>query len=191
MLIETEITPNPATIKFLPGRPVMESGTADFDSAEAAEASPLASRLFELEDIERVFLGSNFISVTKKGFADWALLKALVMNEIVQHFITGMPVIDPDYAPAGGEDDPSDEISDDDSESVKTIKEILDTRVRPAVAADGGDIRFVRFEEGVVYLKMQGACAGCPSSTATLKMGIENMLKHFVPDVARVEAVNP
>ncbi|SMF74373.1 Fe-S cluster biogenesis protein NfuA, 4Fe-4S-binding domain [Tistlia consotensis] len=182
MFIQTEETPNPATLKFLPGRSVMASGTASFADAEEARRSPLAERLFEIDGVTGVFLGSDFISVSKDAGREWFLLKPAVLGAIMEHFVAGQPVIlegDEAVAEAG-----------EDSEIVQQIKELLDTRVRPAVAQDGGDILFHGFDKGVVYLHMQGACSGCPSSTATLKMGIENMLRHYVPEVVEVRAVN-
>jgi Fe-S cluster biogenesis protein NfuA len=179
MFIQTETTPNPATIKFLPGCPVMAHGTAVFVSPDTASPSPLAQRLFAINDVKRVFFGSDFISVTKSDNAEWDLLKTHVLAEIMQHFASGLPVMN--------EQSPAPAASAEDNEIIVQIKEILDTRVRPAVAADGGDVAFDRFEDGVVYLRMQGACAGCPSASATLKMGIENLLKHYVPEVVRVE----
>lgn len=179
MFIQTEQTPNPATLKFIPGLRVMPRGTAEFRSAEDAASSLLARRLLNLDGVAGVFFGADFISVTKGEGADWATLKTHVLGEIMQHFTSGLPVIE---SPSE-----EDDAVGEDSEIVLQIKEILDTRVRPAVAADGGDITFVRFEDGIVYLRMQGACAGCPSSTATLKMGIENMLRHFIPEVVAVE----
>jgi Fe-S cluster biogenesis protein NfuA len=182
MFIQTEQTPNPATLKFLPGRAVMESGTANFTSPEAAKRSPLAQRLFEIEAVTGVFLGSDFVTVTKDEPADWYKLKPEILGAIMEHFTAGKPVI---LAEAGempaatGEDD----------EIVTQIKELLETRVRPAVAMDGGDILFHDFQDGVVYLHMQGSCSGCPSSTATLKAGIENMLRHYIPEVQAVQAV--
>ena len=180
MFIQTETTPNPATVKFLPGRPVMARGTAEFRTPESAASSPLAKRLFALDDVKAVFLGSDFVSVTKNDDADWSLLKTHILGEIMQHFVSGLPVIEE------GKTEWHD-ARENDSEIVKQIKEILDTRVRPAVANDGGDVAFDRFEDGIVYLRMQGACAGCPSSTMTLKMGIENLLRHYVPEVVAVE----
>ena len=181
MFIQTESTPNPATLKFLPGRSVMEEGTADFADAESAERSPLAKRLFAVDGVTGVFFGSDFVSVAKRDDKEWYVLKPAVLGAIMEHFTAGDPLLladdAADAAPAG-----------EDSEIVQTIKELLDTRVRPAVAQDGGDIVFKGFEDGVVYLHMQGACAGCPSSTATLKMGIENLLKHYIPEVAEVRA---
>ncbi|MGD9741164.1 MAG: NifU family protein [Dongiaceae bacterium] len=185
MFIQTEQTPNPATLKFLPGRDVMGTGTANFTAADQAARSPLAERLFALEGVEGVFLGSDFVTVTKAADREWQLMKPAVLGIIMEHFVANKPVILAEApgaaaAPAAaGEED----------ELVTQIKELIDTRVRPAVAQDGGDIIFRSFEDGVVYLHMQGSCAGCPSSTATLKMGIENMLKHYVPEVVAVEAV--
>jgi Fe-S cluster biogenesis protein NfuA len=183
MFIQTEETPNPATLKFLPGRAVMEQGTADFATAEAALRSPLAERLFQVDGIARVFLGSDFITITKSDVKDWTVLKPALLGVIMEHFIAGKPVMLAETAgaaPAAAEDE---------DEIVTQIKELLDTRVRPAVAQDGGDIVFHSFEDGVVYLHMQGSCSGCPSSTATLKMGIENMLRHYVPEVLEVRPV--
>jgi Fe-S cluster biogenesis protein NfuA len=181
MFIQTEQTPNPATLKFLPGKTVMESGTADFATLAAAERSPLAKRLFAVDGVARVFLGNDFISVTKAGDHEWHVLKPPILGALMEHFTSGALVVDPaDGVPVS---------TTVDDEIVTQIKELLDTRVRPAVAQDGGDIVYRGFERGIVYLHMQGACAGCPSSTATLKMGIENMLRHYVPEVVRVEAV--
>jgi Fe-S cluster biogenesis protein NfuA len=183
MFIQTEQTPNPATLKFLPGVAVMPSGTANFtDSSAAASRSPLAERLFGLPEVAGVFLGNDFITVTKAGDTDWFHLKPAVLAVIMEHFTTGQPVVSGAVetdATAGVEDD----------EVVAAIKELLETRVRPAVAQDGGDIIFEDFAEGVVYLHMQGSCSGCPSSTATLKAGIENMLRHYIPEVQEVRAV--
>ena len=183
MFIETEGTPNPATLKFLPGRDVMGSGTADFASAEAAERSPLASSLFLLPGVARVFFGSDFITVTKTTDITWQALKPQVLGAIMEHFVAGLPVIE------GADDAPDEDVSPEDAEIVAQIKELLDTRVRPAVAGDGGDIVFRGYRDGVVRLHMQGACSGCPSSSATLRHGIENMLRHYVPEVLRVEQV--
>jgi len=182
MFIQTEQTPNPATLKFLPGRPVMEHGTADFAAADSAGRSPLAKRLFQVEGVTGVFLGSDFVTVTKRDDKEWYLLKPALLGVIMEHFVANRPVIEHDPSAVAASDE-------DDDELVVQIKELLDTRVRPAVAQDGGDIVFRGFEKGIVYLHMQGACAGCPSSTATLKMGIENMLKHYVPEVIEVRAV--
>jgi Fe-S cluster biogenesis protein NfuA len=182
MFIQTEQTPNPATLKFLPGRTIMASGTANFADPGAASRSPLAQKLFGIEGVAGVFLGGDFITVTKAGSEDWHGLKPQIMGVIMEALTTGTPVLE-ESAEAAPESD------SDDSEIVIQIKDLIDTRVRPAVAQDGGDILFHGFEEGVVYLHMQGSCAGCPSSTATLKMGIENMLKHYIPEVREVRAV--
>jgi len=184
MFIQTEPTPNPATLKFIPGRPVLGEGTADYRTPEDAVDSPLAQRLFEVDGVKGVFLGSDFISVTK-GEAEWQHLKPAILGAIMEHFMSGAPVLGSEAANdvAGGNYDAKDE------ETVLTIKELLDTRVRPAVAQDGGDITFHGYRDGVVYLHMRGACAGCPSSTATLRHGIENLLRHFCPDVQEVQAV--
>jgi Fe-S cluster biogenesis protein NfuA len=181
MFIQTEATPNPATLKFLPGRPVLDNGTLDMrDRAEAAN-SPLAERLFDISGIGGVFLGSDFIAVTKSD-GDWQQLKPAILGAIMEHFMSGEPVVT-----GGGESAAEDEFFDDkDSETVTTIKELIETRVRPAVANDGGDITFRGYKDGVVYLAMKGACSGCPSSTATLRHGIENLLRHYVPDVTEV-----
>jgi Fe-S cluster biogenesis protein NfuA len=192
MLIETESTPNPATLKFLPGRAVMDMGTRDFATPEEAEASPLASALFMLGDVTGVFFGRDFISVTAAPGVSWAALKPDVLNVLMDHYLAEMPLF---HAPsAAGFSVPAEAdsiVSDDpaDAEIIEQIKELIETRVRPAVANDGGDIVYRGFEKGNVYLKMQGACAGCPSSTATLKNGIESLLKHYVPEVTAVHAV--
>ena len=178
MFIQTEQTPNPATLKFLPGRDVMGDTTANFPNREAAARSPLATRIFDVSGVAAVFLGSDFVTVTTDG-ADWQDLKPSVLGAIMEHFSTGQPVVEQEAASVHAS-------SEDDDEIVVQIKDLLDTRVRPAVAQDGGDITF---EDGIVYLHMQGACAGCPSSTATLKHGIENLLKHFVPEVTEVRPV--
>ena len=190
MLIETETTPNPSTMKFLPGRPVMESGTRDFATPEEAEASPLAEALFGLGDVAGVFFGGTFVSVTIGQGADWRDVKPDVLSILLDHFTAHMPLFKPAAAGfsvpmADSEfvDDPADE------DIIVQIKELIETRVRPAVANDGGDIIYRGFDAGKVYLKMQGACAGCPSSTATLKQGIESLLKHYVPEVTEVLAV--
>lgn len=184
MFIQTEETPNPATLKFLPGRPVMGEGTADFARADGAERSPLASRLFAIDGVRRVFLGGDFVTITKADEKDWSLLKPALLGVIMEHFTTNQPVMLADGAAPEAVAP-----SEDDDEIVLQIKELLETRVRPAVAQDGGDIVFHSFEDGVVYLHMQGSCSGCPSSTATLKMGIENMLRHYVPEVLEVRPV--
>ena len=183
MFIETESTPNPATLKFLPGVPVMGAGTADFASPDVAGVSPLAAALFALPGVARVFLGTDFITVTK-GDADWQALRPQVLGAIMEHFVAGRPVMD-GQADAALED----AVAPEDQEVVDQIKELLDTRVRPAVASDGGDIVFRGYKDGIVRLHMQGACSGCPSSAATLKHGIENMLRHYVPEVLSVEQV--
>ena len=184
MFIETEGTPNPATLKFLPGREVMGLSTADFASAVTAIRSPLATDLFALQGVARVFLGGDFVTVTKNDEISWQALKPQVLGVIMDHFVAGRPVIEGDEADFDEEDvDPADR------EVVDQIKELLDTRVRPAVAGDGGDIVFRGFREGMVRLHMQGSCSGCPSSSATLKHGIENMLKHYIPEVVGVEQV--
>ena len=185
MFIQTEQTPNPATLKFLPGRPVMAMGTANFTSEEAARVSPLAERLFALPEVAGVFLGADFITVTKAGDGDWYQLKPAILAVIMEHFTAGRPVLLADVAGATV----TETSEEDEDEVVAQIKELLETRVRPAVAQDGGDILFHDFEDGVVYLHMQGSCSGCPSSTATLKAGIENMLRHYVPEVVEVRAV--
>lgn len=181
MFIETETTPNPATLKFLPGRTVMEQGTANFADADAAARSPLALRLFALEGVTQVFFGADFVSVSKTDETAWPELKPAVLGALVEHFSSGEALLTGSETPAA-EDEEEDEI-------VAQIKDLLETRVRPAVAADGGDIIFEAFADGVVYLQMHGSCSGCPSSTATLKMGIENMLRHYVPEVTSVRAV--
>lgn len=183
MFIETEGTPNPATLKFLPGRDVLGNATADFASYDAAGRSPLATALFELPGVARVFLGADFITVTKTGAIEWQALKPQVLGVIMEHFIAGRPVLEGQAA------EEAEDVSPEDVEIVAQIKELLDTRVRPAVAGDGGDIVFRGYRDGVVRLHMQGACSGCPSSTATLKHGIENMLRHYVPEVVAVEQV--
>jgi Fe-S cluster biogenesis protein NfuA len=185
MFIETEGTPNPATLKFLPGRYVMGSGTADFASPDSAERSPLASSLFALDGVARVFLGTDFITVTKSDETSWQALKPQVLGAIMEHFVSGRPVVEGNL-----DEDLVEEIAPEDEEIVAQIRELLDTRVRPAVAGDGGDIVFRGYRDGVVRLHMQGACSGCPSSRATLKHGIENMLRHFVPEVVAVEQVD-
>jgi Fe-S cluster biogenesis protein NfuA len=186
MFIETEGTPNPATLKFLPGREVMGLATADFASPASAVRSPLATSLFALPGVARVFLGGDFVTITKTEDTAWPSLKPQVLAAIMDHFVAGRPVIEGDDADAFDEE----EVAPEDQEIVAQIKELLDTRVRPAVAGDGGDIVFRGYREGVVRLHMQGACSGCPSSRATLKHGIENMLRHYVPEVVAVEQVD-
>jgi Fe-S cluster biogenesis protein NfuA len=181
MFIQTEATPNPATLKFLPGCEVMNKGTANFEDAASAARSPLATSLFAIDGVDGVFLGGDFVTVTKGGGKEWDVLKPQILGVIMEHFTAGKPVIE------GGEE--VDEEIDDDG-VVMQIKELLDTRVRPAVAQDGGDIIFDDFRDGVVYLHMQGSCSGCPSSTATLKHGIENMLKYYIPEVLEVRAAD-
>ncbi len=188
MFIQTEATPNPSTLKFLPGRDVMTRGTADFASPEAADRSPLAKRLFGVSGVAGVFLGQDFISVTRSGGHDWDTLKPHILAAIMDHFTSGDATVE------AGADDVQAGVQANagagaDSEVVAQIKELLETRVRPAVAQDGGDIIFRGYEDGVVFLHMQGACSGCPSSTATLKHGIENMLRYYVPEVQEVRPV--
>jgi Fe-S cluster biogenesis protein NfuA len=186
MFIQTEATPNPATLKFIPGKPVLPGATRDFRSAGDAEDSPLAAKLFAIKGVSGVFLGHDFVTVSRSGM-EWQQLKPAVLGAIMDHYLSGAPVMedDADHVPEGDEEF----FEPEHGETVKTIKNLLDTRVRPAVAQDGGDITFKGFKEGVVYLNMKGSCAGCPSSTATLKHGIENLLRHFVPDVAEVRQV--
>jgi Fe-S cluster biogenesis protein NfuA len=184
MFIQTETTPNPATLKFLPGQAVLDTGTADFPSAEAAASSPLAARIFASGDVTGVFLGQDFVTVTKAEGIAWEHLKPGILGAIMEHFQSGQPaMLGQGGAVAHASHD------GEDAEIVSQIKELLDTRVRPAVAQDGGDITFHGFDRGVVYLHMQGACAGCPSSTMTLKMGIENLLRHYIPEVVEVRPV--
>ena len=184
MFIQTESTPNPATLKFLPGNAVMETGTANFAAPDEAGRSPLAQALFASEGVIGVFLGADFITVTKSGDKDWEVMKPLILGVIMEHFQSGRPVIEGDAA------DTTAAVADGgDDEVVVQIRELIDTRVRPAVANDGGDIIYRGFDKGTVYLRMQGACAGCPSSSATLKNGIEQLLKHYVPEVTEVRAV--
>ncbi|MEI4232207.1 NifU family protein [Roseovarius sp. D22-M7] len=185
MFIQTESTPNPATLKFLPGQEVLEAGTADFPTAEGAEASPLVARIFKVPGVSGVFLGNDFVTVTKATDIEWDHIKPAILGAIMEHFQSGQPVMTAGGTAASGHA----EHSGEDSEIVGQIKELLDTRVRPAVAQDGGDITFHGFERGVVYLHMQGACAGCPSSTITLKMGIENLLRHYIPEVTEVRPI--
>ncbi|AVO38321.1 NifU family protein [Pukyongiella litopenaei] len=185
MFIQTESTPNPATLKFLPGQTVLEAGTADFPSADTAGKSPLATRIFAVDGVTGVFLGNDFVTVTKRDSVDWDHIKPAILGAVMEHYQSGQPVMSGDGAVASGHADHDGE----DAEIVSQIKELLDSRVRPAVAQDGGDITFHGFERGVVYLHMQGACAGCPSSTLTLKMGIENLLRHYIPEVTEVRPV--
>jgi Fe-S cluster biogenesis protein NfuA len=185
MFIQTETTPNPATLKFLPGRPVLPSGTLDMRDTGEAARSPLAEGLFAIPGVSGVFLGADFITVTKTS-GEWQQLKPAILGVIMEHFMSGAPILRED---AGGESAADEFFDAKDAETVATIKELIETRVRPAVANDGGDITFRGFKDGVVYLNMQGSCSGCPSSTATLKHGIQNLLRHFVPDVTEVRPV--
>jgi Fe-S cluster biogenesis protein NfuA len=194
MYIETETTPNPSTLKFLPGRQVMTAGTREFASPEAAAASPLAEALFDLGDVTGVFLGHDFVSVTAAPGSDWPSLKPQVVSILLDHFVSGAPLFAggdaSGFAVPGDDDDLFEGATDDpaDADIVAQIRDLIDTRVRPAVANDGGDIIYRGFREGVVFLTMQGACSGCPSSSATLKHGIEGLLKHYVPEVTEVRA---
>ena len=187
MFIQTEQTPNPQTLKFLPGRVVMKQGTAFYQNINEASESPFAKRLFELDGVNGVFFGSDFITITKSENLEWQVIKPIVLGSIMDHFNSSEETISEKDKSKGEE---SLKENNNDSDIVKQIKELLDTRVRPAVAMDGGDIIYQSFEEGVVYLHMQGSCSGCPSSTATLKMGIENMLKHYIPEVQEVRPVD-
>lgn len=193
MFIQTELTPNPASIKFLPGRDVSPDGARAFDDAETAQSSPLARALFDIDGVGAVFFGPDFVTITKTEAIDWDHLKPAVLAAIMDHFTSGAPLMADGVGGAGAAaSSEADVVYDEDAQRViGAIKELLDTRVRPAVAADGGDIVFHRFEPdtGRVFLTMRGACAGCPSSTMTLKMGIERLLTHFVPEVSAVEAV--
>ncbi len=186
MFIQTEQTPNPQTLKFLPGKVVMNDGTAFFQNLEEASNSPFAKRLFNLDGVEGVFFGSDFITITKRQSIDWQTMKPLVLGSIMDHYDSGEETLLKEQK----KENTSLKNDENDSDIVKQIKELLDTRVRPAVAMDGGDIIYDSFKDGIVYLQMQGACSGCPSSTATLKMGIENMLKHYVPEVQEVRPLN-
>ncbi len=185
MFIQTEATPNPATLKFLPGRAVLDAGTLDMPSKEAAAQSPLAQRLFDIPHVGGVFFGGDFISVTKAD-GDWQQMKPAILGAIMEHYMSGAPLLAQEQQAAKADDEFFDSA---DEETVTLIKDLLETRVRPAVAGDGGDITFKGYKEGIVYLHMQGACSGCPSSTATLKHGIQNLLKHFVPEVTEVRPV--
>ncbi|KAF0231874.1 MAG: scaffold protein [Beijerinckiaceae bacterium] len=184
MFIQTEATPNPATLKFLPGKTVLGAGTREFRTPDEATASPLASALFGIPGITGVFFGSDFVTVTKST-GEWQHLKPAILGAIMEHYLSGAPIVAED---AAAEIVGEEFFAPEDAETVATIKELLETRIRPAVAGDGGDITFKGFRGGVVYLTMKGACSGCPSSTATLKHGIQNLLKHFLPDVQSVEA---
>jgi len=183
MDIQTEITPNPSSLKFLPGKIVMEKGTADFRNVEEAKRSPFALNLFKIDGVEGVFFGSDFISITKNDNHEWQMLKLSISETIIEHYKSGAAIM------LQGEEDKTDTSNTEDNEAVIKIKEIIETKVRPAVARDGGDIIFQSFDNGIVYLHMQGSCSGCPSSTATLKAGIENMLKHYVPEVREVRPI--
>jgi Fe-S cluster biogenesis protein NfuA len=186
MFIQTETTPNPATLKFLPGRTVLATGTLEMRDKAEATKSPLAERLFDVANVSGVFLGSDFITVTKSD-GEWPQLKPAILGVIMEHFMSGAPVV------AEGESGETNEAGEffeaGDADTVATIKELIETRVRPAVANDGGDITFRGYKDGVVYLAMKGSCSGCPSSTATLKHGIQNLLRHFVPDVTEVRPI--
>ena len=189
MFIQTEPTPNPEVLKFLPGREVLAEGSRDIRSLDEARTSPLAMSLFDIDGVERVFFGSDFVTVGKGRDDDWAHLKAPILAAIMDHFTSGRPLFEGQGAPANGGHDADTTYDADTAQVVAEIKDLLDTRIRPAVAQDGGDILFNRFEPdtGVVWLHLRGACSGCPSSSATLKAGVENMLKHYVPEVTRVE----
>ena len=188
MFIQTEHTPNPATLKFLPGRPVLDSGTMEFSDRAAAARSPLAERLFEVPGVVGVFYGADFVSVTKQD-GDWQQLKPAILGAIMEHYMSGEPLM-ADGRVDGDDASESDEFFDKaDAETVEIIKDLIESRVRPAVANDGGDIVFRGFKDGIVYLHMRGACSGCPSSTATLRHGIQNLLKHFVPEVQEVRPI--
>ena len=187
MFIQTEQTPNPQTLKFLPGKVVMDEGTAFFQNIDKTSNSPLAKKLFDVDGVTGVFFGSDFITITKNDSLDWQVMKPLILGAIMDHFNSGEPTINNETNDKG---EKSLLENSEDSDIVKQIKELLDTRVRPAVAMDGGDIVYDNFENGIVYLHMQGACSGCPSSMATLKMGIENMLKHYIPEIKEVRPVD-
>jgi Fe-S cluster biogenesis protein NfuA len=186
MFIQTEATPNPATLKFLPGKPVLDAGTLDMPNKDAAAQSPLAARLFDIPNVGGVFYGSDFISVTKND-GEWQQIKPAILGAIMEHYMSGAPLVASDALPAASADDEFFDAKD--ADTVATIKDLIETRVRPAVAGDGGDITFKGYKEGIVFLHMKGACSGCPSSTATLKHGIQNLLKHFVPEVVDIQAV--
>ena len=182
MFIQTEATPNPATLKFLPGRAVLEAGTLEMRDASEGAQSPLAEALFAIPGVAGVFLGSDFITVTKTG-SEWQQLKPAILGAIMEHYMSGAPLL---HDASAGAEDADEFFEESDAETVAAIKELIETRVRPAVAGDGGDITFRGFKDGVVYLNMKGACSGCPSSTATLRHGIQNLLHHFIPDVTEV-----
>jgi Fe-S cluster biogenesis protein NfuA len=186
MFIQTEATPNPATLKFIPGRVVLDGGPMEFASRDAASRSPLAAKLFDVPGVSSVFYGSDFITVTKAS-GEWQQLKPAILGAIMEHYMSGAPLLADGVQASDDDLDEADEFFDEaDAETVDMIKDLIETRVRPAVANDGGDITFRGFKDGVVYLNMKGACSGCPSSTATLQHGIQNLLKHFVPDVVEV-----
>ena len=187
MFIQTEATPNPATLKFIPGRPVLQDGSMDIRTPEAAEQSPLASALFSIDGVSGVFFGPDFVSVTKAD-AEWQHLKPAILGAIMEHFSSGAPLLNENQS-GSAQSDADEFFAESDAETVATIKELLETRVRPAVAGDGGDIVFKGFRDGTLFLSMKGACSGCPSSTATLKNGIQNLMTHFVPEVRAVEQV--
>lgn len=184
MFIQTEATPNPATLKFLPGKPVLDNGTLDMRSRDDAAKSPLAERLFGIDGIDGVFFGSDFITVSKAS-GEWPQLKPAILGAIMEHFMSGAPLLRDGETGASGADE-DEFFAPEDADTVATIKDLIETRVRPAVANDGGDITFKGFKDGIVFLHMKGACSGCPSSTATLRHGIQNLLKHYVPEVAEV-----
>ena len=184
MFIQTEATPNPSTMKFIPGRVVLKEGTAFFKNKEEALGSPFALRLFNYENVKGVFFGTDFITITKKDDAEWDIIKPIILGLINEHYLSNDPTISDNNIEKNIKNN-----TGEDSDIVKKIKELIDTRVRPAVAMDGGDIIFENYKKGIVYLHMQGACSGCPSSTVTLKTGIENMLKHYIPEVTEVRQV--
>ncbi|KUL95049.1 iron transporter [Bosea sp. WAO] len=188
MFIQTEATPNPATLKFLPGRSVSPGGPIELRDPAQGDRSPLASRLFGVKGVSAVFFGSDFITVTKAE-GEWPHLKPAILGAIMEHYMSGAPLMADGAADAGPEESEEEFFADEDAQTVETIKELLETRIRPAVAGDGGDITFRGFKDGTVYLAMKGSCSGCPSSTATLKHGIQNLLRHFLPQVREVEAV--
>ena len=190
MFIQTEPTPNPLTLKFLPGRVVMEEGTAFFQNESECSNSPLAKKLFIIEGVRGVFFGNDFITITQEENSDWQILKPMILGAIENHYNSGEDVLIEEKNNLKNDDPDLSKNTNEESAIVKQIKELLDTRVRPAVANDGGDIVFKSYKEGIVYLHMQGACSGCPSSTATLKMGIENMLKHYIPEVKEVKPID-
>ncbi|MGP9813240.1 NifU family protein [Rhodopseudomonas sp. NSM] len=188
MFIQTEPTPNPATLKFIPGRVVLDSGTMEFTDRSQAARSPLAERLFDVDGVSGVFYGSDFVTVTKDG-GDWQHLKPAILGAIMEHYMSGAPILADGRTDGDASDEDDEFFAERDAETVEIIKDLIETRVRPAVANDGGDITFRGFRDGIVYLAMKGACSGCPSSTATLQHGIQNLLKHFVPEVVEVRPV--